>query len=69
MTTTTITFDVERDLSLEEAERAIEIFQVLITTGSLYGIRGGHVRIHFDANAVFQGVEHVYWPWRRRKNG
>lgn len=67
MTKTTITFDVDMDISLEDADKFVEMFRILIKTGSLSGIRGGHVRIHFDGNGVFQGVEHVYWPWRKRK--
>ena len=44
-----------------------EIVTALVSTGSLTGVKGGSVNIHFDAVGVFQGVEHNYWTWRRRK--
>lgn len=44
-----------------------EIVSALVSTGSLTGIKGGSANIHFDAIGAFQGVEHTYWPWRRRK--
>lgn len=51
----------------EKIAKYTEIFQVLIQTGSLDGIKGGSVAIHFDSQGVFQGPELHYWPWRRRK--
>ncbi len=44
-----------------------EIVEVLITTGSLDGIRNGQTIIHFDAEATFMGVNVNYFPWRRKK--
>lgn len=42
------------------------IVEALISTGSLTGVRGGQVVIHFDHNGVFQKVQHSYFPWVRR---
>ena len=50
----------------KRAKRYEEIFRLLIKTGSLDGIRGGSVNIHFDSTCVFKGIEHNYWPWRER---
>ena len=50
----------------EQLEKAREIFEALIKSGGLWGVRGGKTIIHFDAQGVFQGIELDYWPWRRR---
>ncbi len=55
------------EASQEQIARYKEIFEVLIDKGALDGVRGGNAIIHFDSNCIFQGVELVYWPWRRRK--
>jgi len=44
-----------------------EIVSALVSTGSLTGIKGGKTCVHFDGEGTFQGIEVVYFPWRRRK--
>lgn len=44
-----------------------EIFNALISSGGLSGVKGGKTIIHFDADGTFQGVQLDYWPYRRRK--
>ena len=44
-----------------------EIFNALITTGGLTGVKGGQTIIHFDGQGIFQKVELKYCPWIRRK--
>lgn len=51
----------------EHEERFTEIFNALIRSGGLSGVKGGQTIIHFDAEGVFQGVQLSYWPYRRRK--
>lgn len=51
----------------ENEERYMEIFNALIRSGGLSGVKGGQTIIHFDAEGVFQGVQLSYWPYRRRK--
>jgi len=51
----------------EQIEKYKHIFKLLIEKGALDGVRAGHVKIHFDLDGTFQGVELNYWPWRRRK--
>ena len=51
----------------EETEKYLEIFEVLIKSGGLSGVKGGKTILHFDGEGNFQGVELDYWPWRRRK--
>jgi len=51
----------------EETTKYLEIFEVLIKSGGLSGVKGGKTILHFDGEGNFQGVELDYWPWRRRK--
>ncbi len=44
-----------------------EIFEALISSGGLDGVKGGKTIIHFDQDTTFMGVQLDYWPWRRRK--
>lgn len=44
-----------------------EIFEALISSGGLIGVKSGKTIIHFDPDGMFQGIELDYWPWRRRK--
>jgi hypothetical protein len=55
--------------SMTESDRMQmeQIVEALVSTGSLSGVKGGQVIIHFDATGLFQGVQLDYWPWRRRK--
>lgn len=54
-------------ITKEQLIRYTEIFEALITTGSLDGVRSGAVHINFDHLCVFQSIKHDYTPWRRRK--
>jgi hypothetical protein len=45
-----------------------EIFNALVKSGGLTGVKGGTTSLHFDAEGTFMGVQLSYWPWRRRKN-
>lgn len=54
--------------SLEEVEHFKEIFNALLKSGGLSGVRSGRTIIHFDADGTFMGIELDYWPWKRRRN-
>ena len=56
------------DTDEEQIRKAHEVFDALIKSGGLWGVKGGRTILHFDANGVFQGIELDYWPWRRRKS-
>lgn len=56
-----------KDTDEEQVAKAHEIFEALIKSGGLWGVRGGKTILHFDLNGIFQGIELDYWPWRRRK--
>ena len=58
---------IELDADQDQVDKAIEIFEALIRSGGLWGVKGGKTVLHFDAQGLFQGVELDYWPWRRRK--
>lgn len=47
-------------------EQVLAIFEALVKSGGLSGVKGGQTILHFDANGVFMGVQLNYWPWRRR---
>ena len=51
----------------EEIDRYIEIFNALLKSGGLSGVKGGQTIIHFDGEGKFQGIQLSYWPYRRRK--
>lgn len=48
------------------SEKYDEIFRALISCGALDGVKGGSAELHFDQQAVFQGVQLHYFPWRKR---
>lgn len=50
----------------QETERVQEILSALVSSGGLFGVKGGQTVLHFDPAGVFMGVELRYWPWRRR---
>lgn len=52
----------------EHSERFQEIFNALIRSGGLSGVKGGQTIIHFDGEGLFVGVQLSYWPFRRRKS-
>ena len=58
-----LTLEIEDEFE----ERYREIFNALIRSGGLSGVKGGQTIIHFDGDGVFVGVQLSYWPWRRRK--
>lgn len=43
-----------------------EIFEALVTSGGLTGVKGGQTIIHFDHEGIFKGVQLSYWPYIRR---
>ena len=51
----------------ERLDKFREIFEALIVSGGLSGVRSGQTIIHFDHEGVFQGIELSYWPWRKRR--
>lgn len=55
-------------LDVKDLARIQEIFEALVISGGLTGVKGGKTLIHFDGDGVFQGIELDYWPWRRRKS-
>lgn len=55
------------ELTPERMRHFTEIFEALISSGGLSGVKGGSTSIHFDQEGVFMGVNLNYWPWRRRK--
>lgn len=63
----TIEITLREDFDAAKTEQAKLIFNALVTTGALIGVKGGKAIIHFDADGIFQGVELNYWPWRKRK--
>lgn len=55
------------EMTPEKLRRFAEIFEALIVSGGLSGVKNGSTTIHFDHEGVFMGVNLNYWPWRRRK--
>lgn len=51
----------------DNRDKYIEIFEALISSGGLDGVKGGQTIIHFDDQAIFKGVQLSYWPYRKRK--
>lgn len=63
---------IELNVNMENVDkvdtiRYEEIFNALIRSGGLSGVKGGKTVIHFDAEGTFMGVQLDYWPFRRRK--
>lgn len=54
---------------LEEKDllRIQEVFEALIQTGGLTGVKGGQTIIHWDGEGNFMGINLNYWPYRKRK--
>ena len=44
-----------------------EIFNGLVKSGGLTGVKGGTTILHFDSEGTFMGVQLSYWPYRRKK--
>jgi hypothetical protein len=51
----------------EYADKYTEIFNALVKSGGLSGVKGGQTIIHFDPEGVFMSIQLSYYPWRRRK--
>lgn len=64
----TIEITLREDFDTPKTEQAKQVFNALVTTGALIGVKGGKAIIHFDADGTFQGIELAYWPWRKRKS-
>jgi hypothetical protein len=55
------------EITEEKKKVYAEIFEALIASGGLDGVKGGKTILHFDANAIFQQVQLDYVPWRRKR--
>lgn len=55
------------EMTPEKTRHFTEIFEALIVSGGLSGVKGGSTTIHFDADGRFMGINLNYWPFRRRK--
>lgn len=62
-----IRLDTKEEYNEEELTKLHEIFNALVSTGGLLGMKNGSTNIHFDANGTFQGIRLDYWPYKRRK--
>ena len=62
-----IEITLREDFDLTKVDQAKQVFNALVSTGALTGVKGGKAIIHFDAEGTFQGIELAYWPWRKRK--
>lgn len=58
---------LEIDVAAEDHDRYKEIFQALIKSGGLTGVKSGHTSLHFDHQGSLQSVRLDYAPWLRRK--
>ena len=61
-------FDIKNTENLGTVDKAKveEIFNALIVSGGLTGVKGGQTIIHFDPQGTFQKIELKYFPWIRR---
>ena len=55
------------EVTQDKINKIQEIFEALVTSGGLTGVKGGKTVLHFGAEGEFMGIELDYWPWRRRK--
>lgn len=53
------------EVTPEMKRRFTEVFEALVTSGALVGVKGGCAMIHFDKQGIFQSIELKYHPWRR----
>lgn len=51
----------------EKKRHFTEIFEALIFSGGLTGVKGGSTCIHFDGEGRFMGINLNYWPFRKRR--
>lgn len=54
------------DLTPQKIRAFTEVFEALIVSGSLSGIKSGSVSLHFDEDGIFKNISHNYAPWKRR---
>jgi hypothetical protein len=54
------------DITANDMDNIREIFEALVTTGSLTRVKSGQTIIHFDDKGVFKRVEIRYSPWIRK---
>ncbi len=54
------------EMTPEKQRHITSIFEALISSGGLTGVKGGSSIIHFDAEGRFMGVQLNYWPFRKR---
>lgn len=55
------------EVAADEHDKFKEIFEALISTGGLTGVKSGATEIHFDPLGVFQKIRLTYFPWQRRR--
>ena len=55
------------EITPEKLKQFQEVFEALIASGGLTGVKSGKTILHFDADGVFMGVNLDYFPWKRRK--
>jgi hypothetical protein len=55
------------DMTPDKMRHFTEIFEALISSGGLSGVKGGSTIIHFDGEGKFMGINLNYWPYRKRK--
>lgn len=56
------------EITEEKLNHFKSVFEALVNSGALVGVRNGCATLHFDAVGTFMGVELKYWPWRNRSN-
>lgn len=57
---------IQLEIGDNNAEQVAAIFNALVSSGGLSGVKGGQTILHFDSTGNFMGVQLNYWPWRRR---
>jgi len=62
-----IKLQVEEGTTQEQLDRYGEIFNLLVKTGALDGVKGGRTVIHFDEDGNFRGIICDYWVWKKRE--
>lgn len=55
-----------KGLTTEDKIRLEEIFNALIATGGLTGVKAGKTIIHFGGDGSFQKIQLDYYPWQKR---
>lgn len=65
-----VIFEVETNeiYSQDDVDKINQIFNALISTGGLLGMKNGSTSIHFDKNGDFQAIRLDYTPWRKFTN-